>query len=210
MIAKRDGDCGKQVDNARAAKRQRSATEANTDAITDAADGTCGDYYDEIIGGNLNGEIRNSWLRCVRSTGSEHNPQPNGSGEDLSSSIQSLTRQLLQAKRRLWPAAERCAQAHDSRPEREFAEARRICNPMEPLGEGNKKGLNQMFMNRAAIKLANIDAILDFALTAVKVENFFFVDLCGAPGGFSEVRKEKERTCFISNLVLTAVYPSLI
>ena len=57
---------------------------------------------------------------------------------------------------------------------------------MEPLGEGNAHGLNQMFMNRAAIKLANIDAILDFHLTAAPVENFMFVDLCGAPGGFSE------------------------
>jgi hypothetical protein len=40
--------------------------------------------------------------------------------------------------------------------------------------------------------MANIDAILDFALTAGNDENFFFIDLCGGPGGFSEVRKDKE------------------
>jgi cap1 methyltransferase len=34
--------------------------------------------------------------------------------------------------------------------------------------------------------LANIDAILDFTLTAVPDNHFLFVDLCGAPGGFSE------------------------
>jgi hypothetical protein len=182
MIAKRDSDWRKQLDNGRAAKRQRSETEP-----FGAADENVGDYYDEIVGGHVNGQIRNSWLRCIHRSGSQHDPC-NGSGDDLASALQSLTRQLLQTKRRLWPAAEHCAQAHDSKPGEEFAEARR----MEPLGEGRNEGLNQMFMNRAAIKLANIDAILDFALTAGNDENFFFIDLCGGPGGFSEVRKDKE------------------
>jgi hypothetical protein len=121
--------------------------------------------------------------------------QPN---MEVSAAIKSLSRQLIQAKRRLWPAAERCAKGAGSRPEREFGEARRVCNPMEPLGEGNQGGLNQMFMNRAAIKLANIDAILGFALTQVSKENFFFADLCGAPGGFSEVSESFGIVDFVS------------
>lgn len=62
----------------------------------------------------------------------------------------------------------------------------------EILGEGKRHhGLNQrMFMNRSAIKLANVDALLDFRLTVQPMtqsnETFGFVDLCGAPGGFSE------------------------
>ena len=119
--------------------------------------------------------------------------------------------------RRLWPAAQRCSYETGSSPEREFAEARRLCNPLEPLGEGRNGGMNRMFMNRSAIKLANIDAILDFSLTTYSTtfpgksftvglnqehmqkspadKTFLFVDLCGSPGGFSEyIMKRYQKT----------------
>jgi cap1 methyltransferase len=130
-----------------------------------------------------------------------------------------LNQQLLQVKRRLKPAAERCADAVNNMSttaattlscvgsmtssrstsittaRQEFAEARRACNPMEVLGEGQWNGLNSMFMNRSAIKLANIDAALGFCLTGLPTtspngnngpQEFVYADLCGAPGGFSE------------------------
>ncbi|CAJ1909532.1 unnamed protein product [Cylindrotheca closterium] len=190
MIVARDTDWRSEEENARSTKRRRSAGESNTTDLRD--------FYDQIASGHVNGQIRSSWLAILHRI-SMHNRdsgivQPN---MEVSAAIKSLSRQLIQAKRRLWPAAERCAEVTGSRPEREFGEARRFCNPMEPLGEGNQGGLNQMFMNRAAIKLANIDAILGFALTQVNSENFFFADLCGAPGGFSEYllkRSQETRT----------------
>lgn len=159
-------------------KRHRSTVDSKHNVNT----GT--DCYDEILEGNINGSIRNSWLRNVIKIGSEI--IPSAPLQEDTSPISSLSRQLLQVKRRLWPAAERCAGAHNSSPQKEFTEARRVCNPMEPLGEGRHRGLNQMFINRSAIKLANIDVILGFTLTTVPGDHFFFVDLCGAPGGFSE------------------------
>jgi FtsJ-like methyltransferase len=141
----------------------------------------------------------------------------------IQDSIRSLSIQLLQVKRRMFPAAERCAEAHNSvyssddhrlatTARKEFAVARNACNPYEILTRGRRGGyrnhhgggaggLGHLFLNRAAIKLANIDAILDFSLTnhhhhyhrhchqdgAVgAAAAFVFVDLCGAPGGFSE------------------------
>eukprot|EP00984_Skeletonema_dohrnii_P000590 scaffold189_cov124-Skeletonema_dohrnii-CCMP3373.AAC.11 len=106
-------------------------------------------------------------------------------------------------------------------PQYEFRQARSICNPYERLGDvsirphryNNSKRQRHkdtksssssfQFVNRSAIKLANIDALLGFALTRsttntenaatdkptdddVDNEYFAFVDLCGAPGGFSE------------------------
>jgi len=89
----------------------------------------------------------------------------------------------------------------------EFEQARRACNPFEILGEGRHRGLNNhLFMNRSAIKLANLDALLQFGLTTTAADahqhqhshshnnntnnsdssTLSFADLCGAPGGFSE------------------------
>lgn len=124
-------------------------------------------------------------------------------------------------------------------PHYEYRQARSICNPYECLGETFSKnytkskskkkkqrnhhhqsfqlhqlalsaGLSQ-FVNRSAIKLSNIDALLGFCLVQSALLNdehqqqpqkakavvaserqhnneqpFVFVDLCGAPGGFSE------------------------
>ena len=97
-------------------------------------------------------------------------------------------------------------------PSKEFEKARRACNPFEELGEGRKGGLNNLFLNRSAMKLVNLDAILNFSLVQISLNDklehlddyilsessmtskpiiqktapFRFVDLCGAPGGFTE------------------------
>jgi cap1 methyltransferase len=136
----------------------------------------------------------------------------------LQTEIVCLAQQLVQLKRRLGPASKRCADVVNSFYQHqdccntdsgagatnttschnEFAEARRACNPFEFLGEGMHNGLNDLFMNRSAIKLANIDAALGFCLTAIAATTMqqndahqptsllLFADLCGAPGGFSE------------------------
>jgi cap1 methyltransferase len=126
--------------------------------------------------------------------------------------IQHIHQQLVEVKRRLGPTVERCAM-HEHSHHKEtnalnrasivssnhyryiFEQARRFCNPYEVLGEGQNFGLNHyLFMNRSAIKLANIDAALGFCLTNITPSSptngphtiFKFCDLCGAPGGFSE------------------------
>ena len=143
----------------------------------------------------------------------------------------SLLSELNDIKQQLMPAAKSCADAindisystHTTTPEYEFRQARSICNPYESLGltfsrneskkkkKSRKRKYNNMqhsssgfsqFINRSAIKLANIDALLGFILTSSpslhneekqhkqqrdeQSDNFVFVDLCGAPGGFSE------------------------
>jgi cap1 methyltransferase len=185
MMTDRDEEW-EQLGDARA-KRQRSTIEPHQ--TFDENRGR--DYYEEILEGHYtNGQIRNSWLKVAGSSQSS-NDESSGMREQGISPNQSLSLQLLQVKRRLWPAAERCAEVYETSPHGEFAQARRRCNPMESLGEGRERGLNYMFMNRSAIKLANIDAILGFVLTTPTTttatpDHFLFVDLCGAPGGFSE------------------------
>lgn len=105
--------------------------------------------------------------------------------------VRTLMEQLESIKERMWPAALRCASGYNAinfgqrTAEAEFVEARRACNHFEWTGEGQRDGLNKdLFVNRSAIKLANIDALLDFALVAE--DSMTFVDLCGAPGGWSE------------------------
>jgi cap1 methyltransferase len=107
-------------------------------------------------------------------------------------------------------------------PQYEFRQARSICNPYERLGDAlirphrystnsqrhrrnDTSSSSFQFVNRSAIKLANIDALLGFGLTqsssrtttttslaassssVTNVDEYFaFVDVCGAPGGFSE------------------------
>ncbi|KAL9188223.1 hypothetical protein ACHAXT_006601 [Thalassiosira profunda] len=132
----------------------------------------------------------------------------------------SLVAELSRLKEQLMPSAKACADAINERqraqttPEFEFRQARSICNPFERLGETfsnyhikrkrkqsskrnhqhSTSGISQ-FVNRSAIKLANIDSLLGFCITATipepqsardANEPFVFVDLCGAPGGFSE------------------------
>ena len=124
-------------------------------------------------------------------------------------SITAALRKLHEVKTCLWRAAA-CASNDKSHPEVIFVKARRACNPFEFLGEGQSGGLNTIFLNRSAIKLANIDALLDFSLVTAfptagvaetlpssrpsllrssspgRSPRFIFVDLCGSPGGWSE------------------------
>ncbi|TGZ70737.1 hypothetical protein CRM22_003023 [Opisthorchis felineus] len=60
-------------------------------------------------------------------------------------------------------------------------ESHQRCNPYEQI----KKGI---FMNRAAMKLANMDALLDglFTNAVPKASILYFADVCAGPGGFSE------------------------
>ena len=124
-----------------------------------------------------------------------------------------LQMKLNELKRKLWPAAMERATAinsqhhHQSTPSYEFRKAREACNPFEGLGDttteatknmkkrgnGRYKKQQQNFVCRSAMKLANIDALLNFPFTTVtsyasnnSSSSFVFVDLCGAPGGFSE------------------------
>ena len=94
--------------------------------------------------------------------------------------IASLQRQLIQLKHRLWPAAERAAQQSSgvtaTSPHAVFTQVRNACNPMERL--------QSKFLNRSAVKLANMNAMLNLVPTTGA--GFSFCDLCAAPGGFSE------------------------
>jgi len=125
-------------------------------------------------------EVVSSWLK---------NPCRLRSKSDFASvdDIQTLTLQLHQLKERLGPSSREAASALGITAFQAFCKARRATNPFEKLGEGQGKGLNTLFMNRSAIKLANIDALCDYVLTSsTSGEPWRFVDLCGAPGGFSE------------------------
>jgi len=150
------------------------------------------DCYDEILQ-QQNDDlvlVRNTWLNDRSPIkGNESNILYNSSKGLRSEGLKSLSQQLIQVKRRMWPAAEECATSWETTPSKEFWNARGFNNPMEPLGEYGHRGLNQMFINRSAIKLANINAILGFKLIRVNIgrpDLFLFADLCGAPGGFSE------------------------
>lgn len=67
--------------------------------------------------------------------------------------------------------------------------ARFRSNPYETIG-------SVIFLNRAAVKMANIDAVFDFNFTNPKKQNgedavdkkeiLYFADVCAGPGGFSE------------------------
>lgn len=60
--------------------------------------------------------------------------------------------------------------------EHEFQTARTRANVYEVLGKGP-------FLNRSAMKLANLDNAFGFTNTT---QDMTFADLCGGPGGFSE------------------------
>lgn len=194
-----------------ASKRQRRSSEGTTsdDRVQDYGS----DCYDEILEGlyeDDHGGIRNSWLVERRdSTWDVTAESTIMLPVAVAAQMQSLSRQLIQTKRRLWPSAEECAQVWQSTPQTEFWKARAFANPMETLGEKRHRGLNQMFINRSAIKLANVDAILEFRLTRPALDcdpgptnrpraPFLFADLCGAPGGFSEyIMKRCQSNCHL-------------
>eukprot|EP00536_Pseudo-nitzschia_multiseries_P003028 jgi/Psemu1/301724/fgenesh1_kg.43_\ len=177
-------------------KRQRDAAPSSSSKDPNANRCQTGrDCYDEIVNEHDDGgSLRGSWMTnrsVILGNASDDSAMSISDSSGNSNELRSLGQQLIQVKRRLWPAAEKCADAWNSSPGDEFWSARTFANPMEALGECRKGGLNQMFINRAAIKLANVDALLEFSLTTIprgvnSREIFLFADLCGAPGGFSE------------------------
>lgn len=58
-------------------------------------------------------------------------------------------------------------------------EAKNATNPYALLD-------NSIFMNRSAVKLANIDALLGFVISEPRETGRVFADICGGPGGFTE------------------------
>ena len=96
-------------------------------------------------------------------------------------------------------------------PELVFQMARRFCNPFEVLGEGRDGGLNNLFVNRSAIKLANVNGSIGFVLAqAAQGGTFNFVDLCAAPGGFSEYLLYHCERCYPSVSAIRGIGMSLI
>lgn len=82
-----------------------------------------------------------------------------------------------------------CKTIFDRLGEDEMYKARTRCNPFETIRGG-------FFQNRAAMKMANLDAVFEFMFTSPRDENnapmvaqeelLFFADVCAGPGGFSE------------------------
>ncbi|CAF4389481.1 unnamed protein product, partial [Adineta steineri] len=78
----------------------------------------------------------------------------------------------------------------DELAQKEMEEARTRSNVYEIIGQS-------IFLNRAAVKMANIDAVFGRMFTDPKTPNnqrslvhpdepFYFADICAGPGGFSE------------------------
>ena len=157
----------------------------------------------------------------------------------LQDEIKILSQELNSIKSLLWPTAIQTSQCknkvfknkrikigsddtHKNRyktttPSIEFHVAREKCNPFELLSKerwiksdcSSSSSFTPFLCSRSAMKLANIDCILDFKLTTMSdidesslpllsSSAFKFVDLCGSPGGFSEYifRRCNQRNCF--------------
>ena len=105
----------------------------------------------------------------------------------LSTSLEALTSTLQSVKSALTPLSTSYSVWHA---------ARLSINPFEMLNHP-RHGCNP-FVNRAGLKIANVDAVIGGDLTPLEgwdgsrdgsrdgSKEFKFVDLCGAPGGFSE------------------------
>jgi len=81
-----------------------------------------------------------------------------------------------------------CKSVFDKLEAHEMMKARTRSNPFETIGKG-------IFQNRAAMKMANMDAVFDFMFTDPRQdgrslvkpdEPLYFADVCAGPGGFSE------------------------
>ena len=193
-----DNDNDDETDN-RSKRVRVSGANQTSRRLIDFKLQTTGDCYDEVMKGytlHANGSVRTSWLNNIQwlsmvdDVSMEMEPATMPYQVAMSTQMKALHHQLSQIKRRLWPASEDCSRVDSSQdPYVHFEQARRACNPLEALGEGRHGGLNNhLFMNRSAIKLANLNALLGFSLTRHdgKGQPFVFADLCGAPGGFSE------------------------
>ena len=83
----------------------------------------------------------------------------------------------------------KCKSVFDSLEPEELRKARTRSNPFETI-----RGV--FFLNRAAMKMANMDAVFDFMFTEPKSQDgkpvlhknelLYFADVCAGPGGFSE------------------------
>ncbi|TPX32633.1 hypothetical protein SmJEL517_g04277 [Synchytrium microbalum] len=61
-----------------------------------------------------------------------------------------------------------------------FKQARMLANPYEAIGRS-------IFVNRAAVKMANLDALFGFTTELISPNRpFRFADVCAGPGGFTE------------------------
>ena len=237
------GIVGRKRRRRRTDERKEKRAEGSAPPST-AIDATCGgDCYLDVLREAGRGRARSSWLNRSPWIGPPSSSVtvgqclPAAAASDREK-LGATHKRLVEIKRRLWPAAVRCAEAgrrveaqgggdgraggereegarrfadektpqdlmvakmSETTPEAEFIDSRRACNPFERLGEGRDGGLNRHFVCRSAVKLANIDAMLEFQLTsrvedtklgqslfASRDDPFLFVDLCGAPGGFSE------------------------
>lgn len=191
----------------------RSIYNNNTHTLLD-------DYCSTVDNGIRSSWINDTdWISCIADSMdscTNHLDNETATINDIKEEFKCVSKQLVQVKRRLSPAAENLAEVYNNNlhcnrtgnvgkinrttVKKVFEDARRYCNPYEELGaKGYHGGLNTLFVNRAAIKLANIDAAFGFCLTPssdphrVSINNisdynkiFKFVDLCAAPGGFSE------------------------
>ena len=82
-----------------------------------------------------------------------------------------------------------CKSIFDNLDDKDMRNARYRSNPFEAIG-------SRFFLNRAALKMANLDAVFDFMFTDPKYPNgsskiepnepLYFCDVCAGPGGFSE------------------------
>ncbi|XP_022920203.2 cap-specific mRNA (nucleoside-2'-O-)-methyltransferase 1 [Onthophagus taurus] len=78
-----------------------------------------------------------------------------------------------------------------------LCKARARANPFEKIK-------NVFFMNRAALKMANIDAATNFMFTNIDYDPrhknpyspYFFADVCAGPGGFTEYILWRKKWCF--------------
>lgn len=188
-------------------KREESRYEVDLgarshEAAVNHSNANANDCFQEAFSGHLltsSGDVRSSWLtneHCWTHESVLHAAKRHYGVVSLKEQLKATQQQLLELKRHFQPAAEQCATTYNNiaqgisptSPSLEFQEARSMCNPFEELH------LDGMFLNRAGIKLANIDALVDFRLTTNYSNasgEFVFVDLCGAPGGFSEYLLKK-------------------
>ena len=111
----------------------------------------------------------------------------------LEPSVETLLSHLNEIKAKLEPYAEIISDLKQSRsmrttPQNEFRRASRnkSVNPFESLSLDFD---GMPLISRSALKLCNIDALLGFNLCCRRSDSHsqsIFVDLCGAPGGFSQ------------------------
>ena len=112
---------------------------------------------------------------------------------ELEPSVETLLSHLNEIKAKLEPYAEIISELKQSRsmrttPQNEFRRASRnkCVNPFESLSLDFD---GMPLISRSALKLCNIDALLGFNLCCSQSRSHsrsIFVDLCGAPGGFSQ------------------------